>query len=237
MISHRSTVDVVGYSEMNNTRLITVNLEVPYYDLLSWLTDTDGVFDVENRPYKKDFEDTNVTPWEPENWSTDNNQELDFRSGASVSMVWEQLAKATAIAAQGLQTTGIHEDLIRKLMLPFIGRKVLITFSNSSKLLRKIKLPELTMEDDWHLPFITNKERKDYDLHDCVKLCVARCSNFSSGKYGTKIEDELKLGNDLLNNNSPFLKHIHTNFVGSAFRSNFNGWVSLPELIKNNIEW
>ena len=235
MITHRSKVSICKHSNVNNQRLVTVLLDIPYYDLLSWIEDTDGVFSVENKSFKKDYEDASLTPWQPENWVDSKNNTVSFQIGNSIASMWEQLAKATAMGVQALVNSDIHESILQKLLLPYVGRKVLLTFTESNKLLRKLSLDEPS-EKTWHLPFITNSDSQ-YSDHELICLSVYRCSVFGKTAYDMTREQMIKKGQELIDSNSPFCKHIHMSFSGSAFRSNFNGWVSLPEVIKNHLEW
>lgn len=237
MISHRSSVQIVNHTIVNDNPITTVCIEVPYFDLLSWIQDVKGVFTVEKKSYTDDFNDTNVTPWEPENFISTKADTLPFQVSQNLQMIWEQLAKATAIGVQALHQADIHESILQKLMLSFIGRQVLLTFSTAPKITKKVSMPDPEVYD-WHLPFITVADRtNEVTNHDLIAVSVYRSSCFGVLNDNLSLKDQVIKGLELIKDKSPFIKHIHMSFVGSAFRTNIKGWVSLDELIENNIEW
>lgn len=237
MITHKSEAIHINTTEFNSNRVTTVMLEVPYSDLLSWFESITGILNVYPKSYQEDFNDVNISPWEPEQWDTSKNTVggLPYQLDYSCSMVWEQLSKAVAVGASGLHNMNIHDDLVRRLFLPFIGRKVLVTFSKSEKLLKKLILPE-SEQYEWHLPFISKEERKLNDNHFNICVSVYRCAQGGKPKK-EKINEQMEEGNKLIENKTPFMKHILRSYTGSGFKSNLNGWVGLDELIRNQVHW
>jgi hypothetical protein len=54
--------------------------------------------------------------------------------------------------------------------------------------------PKILLSGEWHLPYITNDERKNLSLEDCQKVSVARCARLSykpfdgNADYGAEME-------------------------------------------------
>jgi hypothetical protein len=236
MISHRSSLNVIKYSELGGNKIVTVNIEVPQYDLLSWITDIDnGVFNVEKKSYEEDMKDVSTSPWEPEQWITNKDQTMPFQAENNFGLVWEQLAKATAIAADAFNNMDVHKEIIQKSMVAFTGRRVLLTFDSSKRLLKKASLPEPSTRE-WHLPFISHEEFEKNDLHDLILASVAKCACF-----GVPEKEDISylksLGESLVKENSSFMKHIRLHFSGSGLNTTINGWVGLDEIIRRQIAW
>lgn len=85
---------------------------------------------------------------------------------------------------------------------------------------------------NWHLPYVSAKERENYDIYDCVKFSAARCARVSYLTHDGRVpkpEEDQKLFDRLVGSVPLHCSPIeHQAFVASspATRSgNFVGWI------------
>ena len=147
---------------------------------------------------------------------------------------------------------GIHKQYLNRYLEPFIGCTQLITsteWDNWFKLrmasdaqpeikdvacemfyMLQENKPTILKEGQWHLPYISSAEMKQFDLDTLKRISVARCARISYKTYesGGVVEKDLELYNQLYKNGhmSPF-EHIATPMSESNSYFNLKGWKSL----------
>lgn len=92
---------------------------------------------------------------------------------------------------------------------------------------------------NWHLPFVTDEERKELAIHDQIRVSVARCARVSylnhEGKP-TTLEEDLALHDRLLNASpihaSP-AEHQALPSDWTQYVANFKGWRSYRSTLAN----
>lgn len=91
--------------------------------------------------------------------------------------------------------------------------------------------PKGIEKDDWHLPYISDGEREQYDIETLKKISVARCARVSYRPYDghTKLENDLALYDRLKSNGhmSPFEHVAKPDPLHSGEQANYNGWIQL----------
>ena len=87
--------------------------------------------------------------------------------------------------------------------------------------------PEVISDYGWHLPFLTEEEKKKYNLSTQRKISVARCARVSYNviKDQTDLDRDIALHDRLLKNGhlSPF-EHLATPMYTVALVRNFRRW-------------
>lgn len=172
----------------------------------------------------------------------------------------QKLASATANYLEELngkieRITGksIHKQYLNRYLEPFTYVTQLITateWDNFFKLrtaddaqpeirdvamhmqhLYQTHVPEEVKDGDWHLPYITAEERKQYGLDTLKKISVARCARVSYRPYDghTLLEKDLELYDRLLKNGhmSPFEHVAMADPIVHGYQANFCGWLQL----------
>lgn len=85
---------------------------------------------------------------------------------------------------------------------------------------------------NWHLPYVSAKERENFDIYDCVKFSAARCARVSYLTHDgrtPKPEEDIKLFDRLVGSVPLHASPIeHQAFVASSTTTrsgNFLGWI------------
>lgn len=138
--------------------------------------------------------------------------------------LWEISAEAVFECANMMDRVGITKQLTNRITEPFSNIKVLITSTEWSNFLalrdhpdaeihiqalaREMKkamdasTPKVLKEGEWHLPFIRDEERDEYDQDTLLKISVARSARTSYlNNYGKNdINADMKLYEQLIVN-------------------------------------
>ena len=96
--------------------------------------------------------------------------------------------------------------------------------------------PTLLSSGQWHLPFITALEKEQFDTITQIKLSVARCARTSYGNNASKIENDIKLYNQLVLSKPPHLSPTeHQLLVGNIeanLEGNTKGFIQYRKLLE-----
>ena len=89
---------------------------------------------------------------------------------------------------------------------------------------------------NWHLPYVSLKERENYDVYDCVKFSAARCARVSYLTHDGRTprpEEDIKLFDRLVGSKPLHASPIeHQAFVASSTSTksgNFAGWIQFRQ--------
>lgn len=202
------------------------------------------------------------------------NEQLTGADLAHAKNLWLRAATNAADVAARMQELGLHKQVANRILEPFQHIHVVLTateFDNwfelrahpdaqpeiqvlAINMLNAMdqSIPTLLQSDEWHLPYITAKERED--IQDWVLLCkvsAARCCRVSYLKHdGTaaSIDEDLALCDRLIGSKplhaSPFehqatpdvmkkrnqIKPAH--WEQKQFHGNLVGWIQHRKLIE-----
>lgn len=173
------------------------------------------------RPIAKNIELIQKNPYGPMEWGMNQpgmvaEKQIDDQQKAAAKMLWVTAAKSAAMCANALDNMKVHKQIANRLLEPFMPIEVVLTsteWSNFFKLrLAKDAQPEIQQlaqmmkkamdesepkklkNNDWHLPFIKEEEKKDleefyktitnsYDQQSLnrffAKISAARCARIS----------------------------------------------------------
>jgi len=175
--------------------------------------------------------------------------------------VWLMHGAASKLSTAALARLGVHKQWANRLIEPHMYVSVIVTatdFTNFLKqrmaegaqpemqeLARAVQMqfiysrPTFLTEKEWHLPFITDEEKTQYDNETLKLVSAARCARVSylnHDKRSPSIEDDLKVAYKLLfpkDGGSPHYspwEHIcrPTEAVGTRTAAyNLRGWQSM----------
>ena len=155
------------------------------------------------------------------------------------------------------QITGsrIHKQYLNRYLEPFVAVDQIITATDWSNFFKlrmaedaqpEIKdiavemfyalqdsVPSKVSKDEWHLPYISDKDLVNYGLEMCKKISVARCARVTYKVYNGQgdIDRDMRLFDRLLQSGhmSPF-EHVCTPCYGKYY--NIEGWKSMRNLIE-----
>ena len=178
-----------------------------------------------------------------------------------IKFVWKTAAKAACVAAWSMMKLGLHKQWANRVLEPWQFIHVIVTatewdnfmelryhndaqpeifaLARAVKIARTVSKPKELKHGEWHLPYITEAERNEYDLKTLQKMSTARCCRVSYLKHdGTKpnVEDDLKLYDRLVGSRplhaSP-LEHIATPSRGdNTWSGNLRGWVQYRKQVE-----
>lgn len=186
--------------------------------------------------------------------STESLNELD----ANCAREYWNFSRQEAIKqAYHLEELGVHKQFINRLLEPFLWHTVLVSstewdnffiqrcsplaephmemVANAMKVCLTKSTPILIDSESWHLPFIvwpsTNEYLSNYPSNkESIKVSAARCARVSYQKHGSDSswEDDLRIGQSLLNANpphwSPFEHTAKVSRFAKHIKGNFTGW-------------
>lgn len=178
------------------------------------------------------------------------HQELPYRQAAKARWYWNMTGKLVLFMAERMEKTGIHKQVINRMIEPWTHINVLVTATEWENFLKlrtdKAAQPEirelaLKIEDaletaeykviqygDWHLPYITDEEKGNLPLEDLQLISAARCARLSYTPFGEpkpNTQKDLALAHRLLAEQhlSPF---EHQATPKNRWNANFKGWQS-----------
>lgn len=143
------------------------------------------------------------------------NQELQGDERDLAVHQWKLAAERAADSASILEMIGTHKQVANRILEPFQFISVIVTATEwdnffelrdhpdaqpeIKELARVMKLaiaeskPRLLHYGEWHLPYVTEQERKYYNVESCKQMSAARCARVS---YLTHDGKEPDVGKD-----------------------------------------
>jgi thymidylate synthase ThyX len=197
-----TAVKIIEDSSFRGTRLTTIEVEVPYIIWPQVLTHRDFSRNAQSNralPTKKLIEKVLSNPYNP----VFRANKPGMVAGEKISQFWPKvtwsLARRFAImSAKTMNFLGVHKETTNRLLLPFMHITALITATEwdnffalriednaqpeIQELARAIRYamdsstPRILEPGDWHLPYVSEKERS---CKWAKKLSVARCARVS----------------------------------------------------------
>jgi len=169
---------------------------------------------------------------------------------------WEQCRQQALEMHLKGEELGIHKQILNRILEPYQHITALVTATDwenffsqriSPKAQPEIRVlattmngalkgstPQVLQDDEWHLPFVTEKETSSLSLEDLRRLSVARCARLSYLNHdGTfSPDDDKRLYEMLLTEKhpSPF-EHVARPAEGR--HGNFNGWEQLRQSVED----
>lgn len=205
--------------------------------------------------------------WNTEQKGMQGGKEFSDEIKAEIDEEIGELARLTVSKIQALNTsikakTGyeIHKQYLNRYLEPFTTVNQLITATNFDNFFKlrmgeeaQPEIRDIATEMFWllrenepetsvyHLPYITQKDLKEYGFDTCLKISVARCARVCVHAYDGKhylLEKDLNLYDTLLSNGhmSPF-EHIAIADMTDKVKSYYNldGWMSYRYALDHNI--
>lgn len=104
------------------------------------------------------------------------------------------------------------------------------------KLYMKYHQPDVLKEFEWHLPFVTDEEKAEFDIYTLIRLSAARCARTSYSNQNKKSqEDDIALYDKLTQSGhwSP-LEH-QAQCIDVVKSGNFDGWAQWRQMAQNKV--
>jgi len=183
---------------------------------------------------------------------------------------WDKAAQSAFMRGMALERLGLHKQIVNRVVEPFTHVDHLISATEWDNFFNLRMHPDAdptiqavataihdVMVDDyldelaekeWHLPFVTKKEREDHAYETLCMVSAARCARVSYSNHdGTNpsIARDVALAKKLIDSKhwSPFehqatyAQHVNdfTHYMkdGSVWSNNFRGIIQYRSLIDN----
>lgn len=188
-------------------------------------------------------------------------EELSSTEIIECKQIWAAARDAAIVYAKQLSEAGLHKQIVNRILEPWVNIKVVVSGTEWANFfhLRRHKdaqpeihalanamwnvysesEPKILKFKEWHLPYVSKDEQKEYSIEDCVKLSASLCAQVSFRKSDESIEKALMIYDRLVTSTpvhaSPF-EHQAWPAADECFKSgNFIGWNQNRQYIKNNV--
>lgn len=195
-------------------------------------------------------------------------EELSIADQLAAREIWENMARQTISGVKLLADLGVHKQWANRPLEWFGWIDVLISSTwwenfyelrlddgaqpearHIAKLMYDAmdnSRPKPLQSGEWHLPYVTDKERLLLDLETQKKVSTARCARLSYRPFDGKadVEAEIERYNKLVvsrpvhaspaeHQATPDYKDEHTGWAYEKCHGNFYGWVQHRKLLPN----
>ena len=221
-------------------------------------------------PIKKNIELVETKPWGPIEWGLNQKGMVaeklltDEQKLKHVQYIWASVANAVAKAAMDLDQNGIHKQIANRLLESFLPIETVLSSTEWDNffhlrlapdaqpemraLAYKMKLamdkstPVELKPGEWHLPYISQDDRKNLEQEgdlfgDLQKISAARCARVSYNTFdGTpNYQKDLELFDKLIKGSHFIpLEHVATPATDKDYMpSNFVGWNQFRKCFPN----
>jgi thymidylate synthase ThyX len=192
--------------------------------------------------------------------------ELTVADKAKAESIWKTMATQCAEGVKALTDLGLHKQWANRPLEWFGNITVVVTsteWTNFDELrnhedaqpeihhLAKLRLgaynnsvPEVLAEGQWHLPYVSQEERKIYPMDTLLKISTARCARVS---YLTQegnipsVEKDVALYERLVGSVPLHASPCEHQAMASAYEyqpnsGNFRGWVQHRKLLEKSFK-
>lgn len=178
--------------------------------------------------------------------------------------VWRLAAKATCGFAWALMKLNVHKQVANRLLEPFQYINVLVTatdwdnffelrdhpdaqpeiqhLAEQMRAAMRVSFPAILQPGEWHLPYVTNDDRKQYDSEVLIKLSTARNARVSYMTFeGRKPNPKRDIGlHDRLVVSRPIhaspAEHVARAMDNDMYVRNFRGFVQYRVYLEQELE-
>lgn len=160
-----------------------------------------------------------------------------------------------------LQEIGLHKQIANRILEPWAHMKVVATSTEWDNFfyLRRHRdaqpeiralankmyfeytrnRPKTLYQGEWHLPYVSEKDKNTFTMGDCIKLSASLCAQVSYRKSDDSIEKAMLIYDRLVNSKpvhaSPFEHQATPLLFGNATSGNFLGWEQYRQRIPGNV--
>lgn len=229
-------------------------------------------------PVSKMIQQVRENPAGPIHWGKNQagmqaSEEITGYSRDWAMQLWKMAAHKAANYAEDLMHQGVHKQVVNRILEPYQWIHVVVTATEwdnffslrahpdaqpeiqdlafRMQLAMEDSKPDLLNEGEWHLPYLTPKEKYNLDTDLAKQVSAARCCRVSYLKHDgsqANVEEDLALCKRLAGSQpihaSPFehqatpdsivpdsLKEM-AHWKCKHLQGNFNGWIQYRKLIE-----
>ena len=252
-----------------DVRIVTLKLEYPRFIHSEFMTHRAFSRNASSSraiPVAKMIEQVLTNPATPIYWGKNQPgmqaaEELSPENILYAKEIWKEAAELMASLADRFNALGAHKQIVNRLLEPFQVMKTIVTATEwdnffelrchkdaqpeiqklACEIRRAMSTPRYVEYGEWHLPFVSEEERRShtYSPNTLLEVSTARCARVSYLTHeGTipEIEKDIKLYERLVGNSprhaSP-CEHQATPLKDKdSYSRNFRGWLQHRELVE-----
>lgn len=266
MTSAKIIADSICY---NGKRLTTFELEYPRFVHSEFMTHRQiSKNSASSRaiPIEKTIEQIRENPAMPVYWGKNQagmtaKEELGGRELYEAKRIWLEARDQAIEHALKLSALGLHKQIANRILEPWVHMKVVATatewdnyfhlrrhrdaqpeiraLANEMYLAYRQSTPKHLYDGEYHLPYVSDDDRKRYELEDCIKLSASLCAQVSYRKSDESLDKALLIYDKLVNSKpvhaSPFEHQGRPLMFDTDSSGNFFGWEQYRQTIAGNV--
>lgn len=207
-------------------------------------------------PVKKMLEQVNNDPFVPKYWGKNQpgmqaSEPLSAEGALTCESIWLEAAGRAVESVEAMIRLDLHKQLANRLLEPWMWTHVVVTATDWGNFLNQrihqaaqpemrelaeqvrdalqTSTPQPLSYGEWHLPYVSQRERATNVDINLRPLSVARCARVSYANHdGTapNVEKDKELHDKLVESGhwSP-LEHVATPTFHTNYDKNFRGWI------------
>lgn len=256
MISAKIICD--SFSDLNSKRLTTLELKYPRFIHSEFMTHrvfSRNAASSRAIPVSKMINDVLKNPAIPISWGSNKpgmqaGDELSDELKDQALSMWRNAAYNAVNIALNMQELNLHKQVINRILEPFqtmttivsatewdnffelrishLAQPEIYELAKSINEVMKSSTPTKLNPNEWHLPYISIQERKEFTINDLKDISAARCARVSylnhDGSNPDIFKDKLLAKNLRENKHASPFEHIAKPTVSYFHDSNFLGW-------------
>jgi thymidylate synthase ThyX len=253
----------------NEIRLTTFSLVYPRFihaEVMTHRVFSRGAASSRALPVQKVLDQIQNNPAKPLFWGQNEkgmvaNTELTGQARQEAEQEWLAARDDASRHAQNLSNLGLHKEYTNRILEPFQLISTIITATDwdnffnlrtegaaqpefialAKEMLYQLNAtePRAVPEDWWHLPYVTEEERRSFPIQSLVKFATARCARVSYKTHEGIVDQDrdVQRHNELLASGhmSPF-EHSACPLLTPERCSNFRGWKQYRKFLPNRYE-
>jgi thymidylate synthase ThyX len=266
MISAKIVADSVC---PNDKRITTFELEYPRFIHSEFMTHrmvSKNAASSRAIPVEKMIEHVMNVPALPVFWGRNQagmtaQEELDVFAQVTAKGIWLSARNQAVDNVKKLVELGVHKQIANRILEPWTHIKVVATATEWDNFfhLRRHKdaqpefralanemyfellqsRPQMLYEGQYHLPYITTRDRETFTPGDCLKLSASLCAQVSFRKADMSIAKAMAIYGRLVSSTpvhaSPFEHQAKPLNDANARSGNFFGWEQYRQTIPGNV--
>jgi hypothetical protein len=188
-------------------------------------------------------------------------EELTGAALYNAKQIWIEARDSAIYNVKEMVKQGLHKQIANRMLEPWAHIKVVATatdwdnffhlrrhpaaqpeihaLADSMWDLYSINTPDLKYVDEYHLPYVSDEDKKRYTLDECIKLSASLCAQVSYRKTDESLEKALLIYDRLVASTpvhaSPFEHQASPSLLSSERSGNFNGWVQYRQSLPKNV--
>lgn len=262
----QTTVTIVAdsYNDITDSRATTALIRLPRFILPQMNTHRKFARNVGSSRAKRFLQNAKNMTYQPIIW-LENHKGMSAEflvpgwKANVAKFIWRSSAWSAFLHGYALDKLGISKQYSNRIIEPYCYTDYLVTSTEWENFFRqrddshaqyeiqivarRLKkaieesVPRNLLYGEWHLPFISDKERYEApDVHDLIKVSCARSArtSYSTNGYHKDFAEDIKLYNKLVKDKPPHLSPTEHQLcaVDMPYSGNIDGFLQYRKLVE-----